>query len=588
MIRSPKGQTNALRPRFVDRPWVRDGPQGPPLRTGRRADPPPDLRGLAEAGRLASSRARAGGEAGRRSQLDPRRRAHAGGDGDPRAAAGPRHGGARSLRRRPGGASLPGADAQAGAGHRAAGRAQDDRAGAGRPRREERHRRGARAHGRDPRAPRGQAPPRGGGHGRGLGLPLRHRAGGAKQRRAPRPRRADGPVAREPLALAPGPGAAAALVRRPSSHPPRAPEARRPRRGGRRTQAPEGDRRGRDASALSGRKKQMSRLFAVEIVYRGIFQKKLAANISRAIVLAAHREGKPGISFGRYGLQPINKLLKPGGTLIVTSLKEAEQLIPHAHRKETPYQLAVLKGTPSFSGLWVYKDDHTDVRILGVMARVLPELFSLGSVQETIRDEWHSDLKATSALRAFERVSTVTVTSDQGNPQEPYKFDMPNWTEMREGIAIPAIPLGAQMKDPITGAEGGWQPARNTVFKKWATRTMRPVVDFEKCIKCTLCWLQCPDSCFDVTPEGLYDANLEACCGCGVCEAVCPVPACVTMVNEAQFTDNASQWEAWRTDKPAYEMHLAEWIKDRPERSHGFRYRGQYQEELPNEFARQG
>ncbi|MGZ6125159.1 MAG: hypothetical protein ACXWLR_09375, partial [Myxococcales bacterium] len=48
----------------------------------------------------------------------------------------------------------------------------------------------------------------------------------------------------------------------------------------------------------------MSRLFAVEIVYRGIFQKKLAANISRAIVLAAHREGKPGISFGRYGDSP--------------------------------------------------------------------------------------------------------------------------------------------------------------------------------------------------------------------------------------------------------------------------------------------
>jgi pyruvate ferredoxin oxidoreductase delta subunit len=388
----------------------------------------------------------------------------------------------------------------------------------------------------------------------------------------------------------------------------------------------------------------MGRLFAVEIVYRGIFQKKLAANISRAIVLAAHREGKPGISFGRYGdsperngipakyfaivasdeitleegkakyepkevdisivvddtlfkgveswawygLQPINKLLKPGGTLIVTSLKEPEQLIPHAHRKETPYQLAVLKGTPSFSGLWVYKDDHTDVRILGVMARVLPELFSLGSVQETIRDEWHSDLKATSALRASERVSTVTVTPDQGNPQEPYKFDMPNWTEMREGIAIPGIPLGAQMKDPITGAEGGWQPARNTVFKKWATRTMRPVIDFEKCIKCTLCWLQCPDSCFDVTPDGLYDANLEACCGCGVCEAVCPVPTCVTMVNEAQFTDNASQWQEWRTDKPAYETHLAAWLKDLPERSHGFRYRGQYQEELPNEFARQG
>src|SRR5689334_4828888 len=388
----------------------------------------------------------------------------------------------------------------------------------------------------------------------------------------------------------------------------------------------------------------MGRLFAVEIVYRGIFQKTLAKNISRGIVLAAHEEGKLGISFGRYGdsperngipakafaivaddentleegmakyepkevdvsicvddtlfkgveswawygLQPINKLLKPGGTLIVTSLKEAEDLVPMAHRKDTPYKLAVLKGTPSFSGLWVYKDDHTDVRILGAIARVLPDLFSLGAVQDVIREEWHSEVKATSALRAFERISTVTVMPDQGNPEEPYSFVMPKWTEMREGIAIPGIALGKPVTDPVTGKEGGWKPGRNEVFKKWATRTMRPVVDFEKCIKCTLCWLQCPDSVFDVTPEGFYDADLEACCGCGVCEAVCPEKGCITMVNETQFKDNASQWEAWRKDAPSYQKHLADWIKDRPQRSHGFRFKGQYQQELSSEFARQG
>src|SRR5216117_3886935 len=147
----------------------------------------------------------------------------------------------------------------------------------------------------------------------------------------------------------------------------------------------------------------MGRLFAVEIVYRGIFQKTLAKNISRAIVLAAHCEGKPGISFGRYGdsperngipaksfaivatddvtleegmakyepkevdvsicvddtlckgveswawygQQPINKLVKPGGTLIVTSLHEAAELIPMAHRKEYPYKIAVIKAATS-------------------------------------------------------------------------------------------------------------------------------------------------------------------------------------------------------------------------------------------------
>jgi len=41
----------------------------------------------------------------------------------------------------------------------------------------------------------------------------------------------------------------------------------------------------------------MGQLFAVEVIYRGVFQKTLAKNITRGIVLAAHNEGKLGISF---------------------------------------------------------------------------------------------------------------------------------------------------------------------------------------------------------------------------------------------------------------------------------------------------
>jgi len=390
----------------------------------------------------------------------------------------------------------------------------------------------------------------------------------------------------------------------------------------------------------------MGRLFAIEIIYRGIYQKTLAKNISRAIVLAAHHEGKPGISFGRYGdsperngipaknfaivatddqtleegmakyepkevditisvddtlckgveswawygLQPVNRLLKPGGTLIVTSMQAPDKLIEMAHRKEAPYKLAIVKGTPSFSGLWVYKDDHTDVRILGAISRILPELFSLKSVQAAIMDEWKDAVKTQSAARAYERTTTVTVQPNQGNPETPYAFELPKWHEMGEGIAIPSIPAGHAVTDPVNHVEGGFRPDRNPTFKKFSTRTMRPVVDFDTCIKCTLCWLHCPDSCFDVTPENLYDANMQACCGCGVCEAVCPVKDCVTMVNETEFTDNSSQWEAWRENKEEYQTWLKGKIASHPERSHGFRYRGQYEEQVPEmlEIAEKG
>jgi pyruvate ferredoxin oxidoreductase delta subunit len=381
----------------------------------------------------------------------------------------------------------------------------------------------------------------------------------------------------------------------------------------------------------------MGRLYAVEIVYRGIYQKTLAKNISRALVLAASMEGKPGTSFGRYGdsperngipakyfaivatdditleegmakyepkevdvtvcvddtlckgieswawygLQPLNKLTKPGGHLIITSKESPEHLIPMIHQKQDPYKLTVLKGIPSFSGLWVYKDDHTDVRLLGAIAKLLPDLISLDTMKKCILAESNDQVKVQSAQRAYERTTSMNVAPSQGNTEKPFQFELPKWHEMRDGVAIPSIAQGHTMSDPQTKATGGYQPARNHTFKKWSTRTMRPVVDFDTCIKCTLCWLQCPDSCFDVTPEGLYDANMEACCGCGVCEAVCPVKDCVTMINEVSFKDNRSQWEDWRKDKDGYKNWVKETIANRPERSHGFRYKGQYEEQTP-------
>ena len=159
---------------------------------------------------------------------------------------------------------------------------------------------------------------------------------------------------------------------------------------------------------------------------------------------------------------------------------------------------------------------------------------------------------------------------------------MPGWSTLRAGVSINGLAeRGGAYADPVTGQVGGFRPSRNDKFKKYTTRTMRPVVNFATCTKCTLCWLNCPDASFDVTPDGTYDANLEACCGCGICEAVCPVPNCITMVSETAFKDNASQWEAYRKDKAGYEVWLKTVIASPGERSHGFRYRGQYKEQIP-------
>jgi len=381
----------------------------------------------------------------------------------------------------------------------------------------------------------------------------------------------------------------------------------------------------------------MGQLFAVEIIYRGVFQKTLAKNITRGIVLAAHNEGKLGISFGRYGdsperngipaksfaivasdaqtleagmaqyepkqvdvtvvlddtlckgaeswawygLHPVHQALKPGGTLIVDSLQDAPTLLKGIHRRQEPYKLGIVKGVTSFSGMWVYKDDHTDVRILGAIAKALPAVVSLASIEKFINEKLKNPLKATSAHTTFERFTSMNVKPGEGNAEEPFSFQLPKWNNMRKGVSVKGQPQGGPYADPVTKEVGGFRPVRNDKFKKYSTRTMRPVVNFETCTKCTLCWLNCPDASFDVTPDGKYDANLEACCGCGICEAVCPVPNCITMVAETAFDGNASQWEAFRKDKAAYKEWLKATVQPAGERSHGFRYRGQYKEQIP-------
>jgi pyruvate ferredoxin oxidoreductase delta subunit len=369
---------------------------------------------------------------------------------------------------------------------------------------------------------------------------------------------------------------------------------------------------------------------SVEVVYRGVFQKNLAKNLCRDIVFGARRQGKIGIAFGRYsdsperngipakqfavvadteeemeeylsryepdnndvtivaddtlckgleswawsGLQPVNHLLKPGGTLLVVSSRSPNSLIRDIHRKGVAYNLAILKGTASFSGMWVYRDDHSDARLLGALARIAPEIVPLESVLATL-----NAAKGASAQQAYGELAISGVAAEQGNDAVPYSFPMPGWREMEECLVV----RGRDVEQKVAGMEGGYVPGRNPHFNKFATRTMRPVVNFDTCNKCRICWLQCPDESFDLTPDGYYDPNMEACSGCGICESVCPVKDCISMVNEEAFTDNHSQWRLWSNDPASYAGWRDERTAALPPRSHGFHHVGQYAEEIANE-----
>ena len=342
------------------------------------------------------------------------------------------------------------------------------------------------------------------------------------------------------------------------------------------------------------------RSVSIEVVYRGIFQKTLAQRICRSVVLAARKKGHTGTAFARYGdsperngvpakqfavvaadeleleasmakyepsvvdvsiavddtlvkgveswawygRQPIWKPVRPDGWLLVTSDKMPDDVLAQTDKAERPYTLGIVPGGASFAGLWVYKDDHTDFRVLGALAKILPQWISLEDAKAASLDLAKGDQSAVASVQyGYESTVMRPVKVGEGTSgHEVLQFTKPGWTTMRPGIIVEARKPGE----------------RNPYYKKYGARTMRPVVNFDTCIKCTMCWLDCPDECFEVTPEGHYEVVYEACIGCGICAQVCPVKDCIVMVDELKFTDNKDKWQLWKQDRPTYNA----WFED--------------------------
>ena len=352
---------------------------------------------------------------------------------------------------------------------------------------------------------------------------------------------------------------------------------------------------------------QAAASWSVEVVYRGIFQKRLANRISRGVVLAARREGKVGTAFARYGdsperngipsknfavvatdevtlesslaryepesvevsivvddtmckgveswawygVQPINKLVVPGGFLLVTSDRDPDELLAVVKTKPYDYTLVVVpspvragvfppEGSASFAGLWVDNDDNTDWNCLVAVARVAPQVMSLDTVLNIVRERTKDEARVDAVKATYEQLKLRPVKAGEGSSVSFEEYRKPGWTQMREGIIVEAMQVGT----------------RNPLYKKWSTRTRRPLVNFDTCIKCTQCWLQCPDECFEVTPEGTYEVVYEACIGCSVCEEVCPVPDCIKMVNELEFDNNDSLYALYKSNPEEYSALL--------------------------------
>jgi len=82
-------------------------------------------------------------------------------------------------------------------------------------------------------------------------------------------------------------------------------------------------------------------------------------------------------------------------------------------------------------------------------------------------------------------------------------------------------------------ASGGvCKPGTTRANKTGGWRTYRPVFDYDKCIKCKLCELLCPESSVLPRDDGFYEFDYDFCKGCGICANECPKQAIKMVLEE--------------------------------------------------------
>jgi pyruvate ferredoxin oxidoreductase gamma subunit len=104
-------------------------------------------------------------------------------------------------------------------------------------------------------------------------------------------------------------------------------------------------------------------------------------------------------------------------------------------------------------------------------------------------------------------------------------------------------PAGAAVVDvayaPAWVGTASVAAAPNTRTRRTGSwRVFRPVIALERCTRCSICYVWCPDGAIDLDADGTPRVDYEVCKGCLVCAEECP-PGAITTVREVRRWDGA-------------------------------------------------
>ncbi|MEO0074615.1 MAG: 2-oxoacid:acceptor oxidoreductase family protein [candidate division WOR-3 bacterium] len=158
----------------------------------------------------------------------------------------------------------------------------------------------------------------------------------------------------------------------------------------------------------------------------------------------------------------------------------------------------------------------TNTTMMGAFIRAT-EIVKLETAKEQIKERFPTnyEININAMMRGYQELEMESeenqiVIKETKSVQIP---KLPGWRELPIGLATQAA------------------SAQN--YKTGSWRSLVPVTDATKCIKCGLCWIYCPDSARYRMSDGTYETNFEYCKGCGVCARECP-SRCITMIEEKE------------------------------------------------------
>jgi pyruvate ferredoxin oxidoreductase gamma subunit len=214
---------------------------------------------------------------------------------------------------------------------------------------------------------------------------------------------------------------------------------------------------------------------------------------------------------GLLGIIDVTAGLKDGGTLIVNSSKKLADI---KLELGGPWRLAVVNATAI--ALELLKVPIVNTTMLGALVKST-DTIKLDSLLEPIEERFGklAQRNIEACKRAYEEVSIAELIPASKRIERAYvKESWPSWQELVPGFVVT-------------------EPGNARSYRTGDWKAQCPVFNHDRCIKCGICSLFCPEDCVNQNEDGYFEADLYYCKGCGICARECWTQA-ITMVEETK------------------------------------------------------